>query len=88
MRFKYAEALYFLLTLYFPFLIGGVLIGAIVGFAGKLFGSWLGILENQGQENVFFWGFLAIGSLMGLVASTQSLIAFIRYGRARSRKNR
>lgn len=85
---KVREVAYFVATLYIPFIIGCVAIGGGVGFAGKYVGRWFGVFESPFQESMFFWTFLGVGILAGVAGSTQYLIAFIRYGRARSRKNR
>ncbi len=74
----YKRWMWFLGTIYFPFLFGSVLIGWVVGYGGQKLAFILGLHQTNQQNDMVFWGFLAIGAVIGLIGSTMSLIEFCR----------
>lgn len=75
---NYKSWMWFLGTIYFPFLFGSVLIGCVVGYGGQKLALILGLHQTNQQKEMVFWVFLAIGAVIGTVGSTMSLIEFCR----------
>ncbi|WP_089140428.1 hypothetical protein [Vibrio rumoiensis] len=72
----YKRWMWFLGTIYFPFLFGSVLIGWVVGYGGQKLALILGLHQTNQQNEMVFWVFLAIGAVIGVIGSTMSLIEF------------
>ena len=72
----YKRWMWFLGTIYFPFLFGSVFIGWVVGYGGQKLALILGLHQTNQQNEMVFWFFLAIGAVIGVIGSTMSLIEF------------
>lgn len=70
----YKRWMWFLGTIYFPFLFGSVLIGWVVGYGGQKLALILGLHQTNQKNEMVFWGFLAIGAVIGVVGSTMSVV--------------
>ena len=68
----------FAISIFLPFLIGGIIIGGTFGVIGYYTSMWLNMFENQAQYEMVFWLFLGMGGVAGAVGAIQSLIGFLK----------
>lgn len=75
---NYKAWIWFAVTIYLPFFICSIVIGAAVGYVAQRFALFLEIHPTDRQNEMVFWAFLAIGVITGFIGSSIALIEFVK----------
>ena len=68
----------YIISVFLPLLVGGIVIGSIFGVVGYYMSLWFELFEKQLQHEMVFWLFAGMGVFGGAVGAIQSLIVFLK----------